>query len=392
MKKWKKRLLPLTCMAVAMLVLSGCDAMSEEEKEQAKQYEKEALGMIMRYVWDEYHTIGLVEDRHVLTIWDDSYLFAAEYATPYVEAQVNTFGKEFSVVCDVETGQCYDNYHAGEMQEELEAYVCQALNLEEPEYIECWFNPEELEVYHGIKYGNYWCAGEDFQPAEVFEEGRFEISILMEDVEEIVIPEEEVLEELLSQSGRDARITFVDYIKDSAWKDDSMTAEECRDTDFMEPELLANTTSVYSASFVYAYVPIDDEWQDESLLDVTSRRFRRTTYGDWTFVWDATRCEVEVLPYTPKALRKDEVRYVPVSKLGAVVTAEYFGETDGVSNQLYCFYEEPSRGAEYVAFIEGESTYVDELRTWSTSDISHSVIPLDGDMTTIKVGIYEKVD
>lgn len=392
MKKWQKCVVAVTCGWLAIVMLSGCDTMSEEEKEQAKQYEEKAVGMIMRYVWEEYHTIGLVEDRHALTVWDDSYLFVSEYATPYVEAQVKTLGKDFYVVCDVETGLCYDNYYAEEMQEELSAYICHQLNVEEPEYIECWFNPEAVEMYHGVKGENYWCEGEEFQPEKVFETGRYEVSILIEDVKEIEFPEEEVIKGLLGQSGHGARITFVDYIEGSAWEDDSLTAEECRDTDFMQAELLANTTSVYSASFAPAYVPTDDAWQDEYLLDVTRRQFQRTTYGDWTFVWDASRCEVEVLPYTPKALRKDDVEYIPVSKLGAIVTANYFGEEDGASNQLYCFYEEPPHGAEYLAFIEGEGAYVDEMRAWTTSDISHSAIPLDGDMTTIKVGIYEEAD
>lgn len=379
-----------------MLLFSGCATMSDAEKEKAENYEREACADIMRYVWEEYHTLGIVRNRHVLTLKDTSYMFAIEYATPYVEAEVKTFGKDFRVIYNVETGECYDNYYAEEMQDALQKYVCSELDIEEPEYIECWFNPSVIETYYGVKGSGFWKSGMTFSAEDFFAEGEYEISILIENATLTNLPEEEALEDFLCQSedGTERRITFVDYRKESVCGDSSLTAKKCTYTDFTDATLYAYANQVYSAVTIDEYDAEIEGSVYANELEVTARNFKRTMYNEMIFAWDASRCNIQVDAYEPRAIMDDETgecAYQPLSKVGVAVTVEKIGYDDG-ENKIYCFYEEPRRGESYVAVVSGagRDTYVFNDR--EIDGYCYRSIPTENMRTTINIGLYQKID
>lgn len=140
---------------ICLFSLTGC--MSKEEKEKAKNNETLARPIVQDYLKMNYGSgeikslDSLNRPKRDLVLPDFS-----KITSSYVKSSVIVNKKEFSVITNVETGQCYDNYNEQLVVDALKNYTASSLSIDAPYDIEVHYYLKDLDgELNGSSFGNF---------------------------------------------------------------------------------------------------------------------------------------------------------------------------------------------------------------------------------------------
>lgn len=133
---------------ICLLPLTAC--MSKEEKAKARNNEALARPIVQEYLEANYGSgkiksldcLNGPSQAKVIPIYND-------YASSYVKSSVIVDKKEFSVIANVETGQCYDNYNEGLIVDDFKNYAVSSLSIPVPYDIEVHYYLKDLDCEIG---------------------------------------------------------------------------------------------------------------------------------------------------------------------------------------------------------------------------------------------------
>lgn len=138
-------------MITCLLLLTAC--MSREERAKAANNEALAKPIVQEYLKVNYGG-GKVKSLECLNLSRSSGIIPdfKNYASPYIKSSVVVNNKKFSVITNIETGQCYDNYNEQLVMKALKDYAVSSLSIVMPHDIEVHYY---LKEFYGINYNNY---------------------------------------------------------------------------------------------------------------------------------------------------------------------------------------------------------------------------------------------
>ena len=371
-----------------VLLLTGC--MSEEEKAKAKEHEKEAMPLISTYLENHYGG-GKITQLSCQTRKSSSVAvpdFRA-YATEYVRAEVKGQGKEFSVLANVETGQCYDNFFYQEIKAELKSLILKYARLKEPKAMELALLSKTLkETLSEGKINGFMAEGlQSFD--DLKNSGDYEIYVVLKYIDEV--DTEKIISGVLQRklNGADVSIAVLDYRNQERYVPDQY-AQTTFDTDSF-----ADQDSCYRLSDLYIL-----QNGEEYSAAYKSRKIQDIEYiwnpAQANLTFSAIPCEEEMItPYYSGAVFK------AVSPTAVQIECEnipyqetsYDGSTAEKYNlKVYCYFP-PSRYREQVVVTEESLADIDyDVWTldWKNDDYIYRWFTSYGESVTVTMGYYER--
>lgn len=138
-------------MTTCLLSLTAC--MSKEQRAKASNNEALAKPIVQEYLKANYGG-GKIKALDCLNYSGNSGPIPdfSVYASSYVKASIILDNKKFSVITNIETGQCYDNYNEQSIMQSLKDYVVSSLSINMPHDIEVHYS---IKSINSINYGDY---------------------------------------------------------------------------------------------------------------------------------------------------------------------------------------------------------------------------------------------
>lgn len=168
-----KRILTFLLASVCLLILTSC--MSDEEQQKAKQNEQLAVPIVQNYL-NEHFGGGILGDAACITETKSDPLFPVvnQYATGYVRVSVWADWRNFSVIANVNTSACYDNYNRDSIIRSMRERAASSLLVDSPDYIEVHYRLKGLQSM----YFDGFAERNDIDADAVLESGRYDISVI----------------------------------------------------------------------------------------------------------------------------------------------------------------------------------------------------------------------
>lgn len=131
-------------VCICLLPLSGC--MSWSQRQKAGQNVSLARPIVHQYLEQNYAGGRIKSSVSLNHLGGDGPIpNFNRYASSYVKSLVIVDKREFSVLVNVDTGQCYDNYNAQYTTEDLKEYTVSSLSIAAPQDTEVHFYPRDLK-------------------------------------------------------------------------------------------------------------------------------------------------------------------------------------------------------------------------------------------------------
>ncbi len=128
---------------LCLLSLTAC--MSRDEKEKARDNEKLAEPIVQEYLDLNYGGGEIISLECLLSPREELVIpIYSDQASSYVKSSVIVNKKEFSIITNVETSQCYDNFNVSLIVDNLKKHAVASLSIDVPYDIEVQYYPYDL--------------------------------------------------------------------------------------------------------------------------------------------------------------------------------------------------------------------------------------------------------
>ena len=177
--KKEKSIRKLAYIFIILCLLPLIACTSKEEKEKEKNNEKLAKPIAQEYLNLNYGGGEIISldclrqprKELVIPIYSD-------HASSYVKSSVIVNNKEFSIITNVETGQCYDNFNDQLVRDNFKKHAVSALSIDVPYDIEVHYYQKdligELEKKYYANFTEYGVSSLE----DLYEKDQYEVYVV----------------------------------------------------------------------------------------------------------------------------------------------------------------------------------------------------------------------
>ena len=162
---------------LCLLPLTAC--MSREEKEKARDNEKLAIPIVQEYLDLNYGGGEIISLDSLLSPRKELVIpIYTDRASSYVKASVIVNKKEFSILTNIETGQCYDNFNDQLIMDNLKKHAVASLSIDVPYDIEVQYYPYDIIGEVEEKYYTNFTKDGVSSLDELYEKDQYEVYVV----------------------------------------------------------------------------------------------------------------------------------------------------------------------------------------------------------------------
>jgi hypothetical protein len=397
-----KRKLAYIFIIICLLALTGCT--TKEERQQAKNNEALAKPIVQEYLQLNYGggKVGYLDCLKTPIRGNGPVPLFYKDASPFVRASVRVNDKEFLVIANVETGQCYDNYNELLVLEDLKSYVTASLSIDVPFEIEVHYYPKELigEV-DDSKYEGFTEYGIS-STEDLFKNDQYRIYVVCKYVASDMnfenvdtkhfFPETEVSEVYL------ALINFRN--KDRYIDGDMVSVSAFRFNDYQHYYSLSDVVTANKEKI------LDYESQNyvyDDNVNYNYARYRSESINGIEFIWNDSLYSVnfKVVPAEKEIQTKISEYYATNDEavyLECIPRVEITDDIrNDIDNDIYCYFDKAMYNKEILITYNNDSYNKEDVwtvdRTLSLRTDRYIYNPLyisDNEKTTLTLGFYKE--
>lgn len=169
----KRKLVCIFCI-LCLLSLTAC--MSRDEKEKARDNEKLAQPIVQEYLDLNYGGGEIISLDCLLSPRKELVIpIYSDQASSYVKSSVIVNKKEFSIITNIETAQCYDNFNNSLIVDNLKKHAVASLSIDVPYDLEVQYYPYDLIGEVEKKYYTNFTKDGVSSLDELYEKDQYEV-------------------------------------------------------------------------------------------------------------------------------------------------------------------------------------------------------------------------
>lgn len=383
---------------ICFLPLTAC--MSKEEKAIARNNEKLAEPIVQEYLELNYGG-GEIQYLKCLNLprRDTVIPSFSEYASTYVKSSVIVNEKEFSVLVDVNTGVCYDNYNELVVVDDLKNYAVSSLSVDTPYDFEIHYYQKDMDgQLDRSDYANYTEYGIN-SVDDLFEKDQYEILLVCKYIaSDMDFGSIDAKHFFPAKELSDVYLALVNFRSNERYITEDMASSYY--FKFDNEEYYYSLSDVVTAYKIKMYDSESDEYIYNDNVNYNYARYQSKSINGIEFAWNDFVYDIDFkeLPAEKEVQTEYYNRETFYSVDNKVVSVECTSllddtyETYGIEDSIYCYFDKDLFGSEMVITEsnDNEKTYDIWTLDWKRDDYIYRWLSPYDEKTSFTLGFYER--
>lgn len=381
-------------MTTCSLLLTAC--MSREERAKAANNEALAKPIVQGYLKMNYGG-GKVKSLECLNLSRSSGVIPdfRDYASSYVKSSVIVNNQKFSVITNVETGQCYDNYNEQLIMKALKDYAVSSLSIVMPHNIEVHYS---LKGLYGIRYNDYAGFAEfGVKTADdLFEKDGYQIYVVCKYIASDMDFESVDVKNFFPASDvSDVYLAIVNFRSYERYTDDDMV--------YFENFYFYGASHYYSLSDVVTaykeknFYPESGKYVYDDNIYYDYAHYLSKTINGIEFSWNDLlyTLDFEEIPAEKEVQTEyysGATFYATNEKDVSISCTSRLDDTQKSSIQIYCYFDKALSGRQVlvVESVDNSKKYNVFTLEWKTNDCLYRYLNVYKPKASFTIGFYER--
>lgn len=377
---------------ICLLPLTAC--MSREEKEKARDNEKLAKPIMQEYLDLNYGGGEIISldcllsprKELVIPIYNDR-------ASSYVKSSVNVNNKKFSIITNIETGQCYDNFNDQLIADNLKKHAVASLSIDVPYDIEVQYYPYDLIGEVEKEYYTNFTKDGVSSLDELYEKDQYEVYVVCKYIASDMNFEDINTKSFFTESDiSDLYLALINFRSKDRYITDAFTSKDYYYFD--------NSEHYYSLSDVVIAIRNEEldnetgEYVYDDNVNYSYEHYASENINGIEFVWND--CDYD-LDFEVVAAEKeiqteyysDISFYSTNDKAISIRCTPHLKNIYDIDNNIYCYFDEELYDSEMlITKFSDKDTYYQRWTVESKKD-SYQNLRISNESVLFTLGFYE---
>lgn len=386
----------LACFFIIICLLSLTACMTKEDKEKAKDNERLARPIVQEYLKLNYGS-GKIDYLKCLNSPGKGTILPDFYKNPssYVKASVIVNKKEFSVITNVITGQCYDNYNEQLVAEDFKNCAVSSLSIAAPYDVEVHYYLKDLDgELPDSKYDGFTEYGIK-SVKDLYKKDRYQIYVVCKYITSDMNFGSVDVKRFFPSEVSEVYLALVNFRSKDRYISGDMAS--LNDFNFNNHQHYYSLSDVVTAVKEKKYDEKSDKFVYDDSVDYNYSRYLSKSINGIEFAWNdfAYALDFEVIPAEKELQTRDtdsKIFYSTNDKAVLVRCTSLLDDMDESDDRFYCFFDKALYNKEVVVNDSGNSykKYDEWTLNFKTDSYIYQWLSPNDKKTLFTLGFYKR--